>query len=289
MESTIGAFLRSRRDRIRPESVGLPPAGGLRRVPGLRREEVALVAGVSPDYYVRLEQGRTAHVSDQVLDAVARALSLSDVEAEHLRNLARPEAVLERGHPTTASRVAPADASLRRLLDSMADAPALLLDVRLDILAANHAAEAVFGVEAMDAPRNAARELFLNPNARALYSDWQAIALQTVAQLRLSTGRWPNDARLTTLVGELAIRSPEFRHMWASGDVQEKRGGMVRIAHPVVGTLEFDYHALTVAADATRSLFTYVPRPTTETAASLAMLLSWTAESSAVRTGAPPR
>ncbi len=288
METTIGEFLRSRRDRVTPESVGLP-AGAGRRVPGLRREEVALIAGVSPDYYVRLEQGRTAHVSDQVLDAVARALSLTAVEAEHLRNLARPRRGATASAPAVDRRASLSDASLTRLLDAMTNAPAILLDVRLDILAANHAAEAVFGIDAMDAPRNAARQLFLNPTARALYSDWETIARQTVAQLRLSAGRWPEDPGLRSLVGELAIGSPDFRVLWAAGEVQEKDGGVTRIVHPLVGPLEFDYHALAVTGASSKTLFTYVARPGTDTAASLAVLLSWTAADSATGPAVPSR
>ncbi len=277
METTIGEFLRTRRDRITPDEVGLPRGVTGRRVPGLRREEVALIAGVSPDYYIRLEQGRTAHVSDQVLDAVARALSFSDVETEHLRNLARPKsgaAVARTGR----APVAAADEPLARLLEAMATAPALLLDTRLDILAANAAAEAVFEVSRMSPPRNAARQLFLHPEARALYGNWEEIAAETVAQLRLSTGRSLGDARLTSLVGELAIRSEPFRQLWSQGDVREKRMGAVRLAHPVVGPMTFEYHLLTVPARPDRSLMTYLAEPGSTTAEALGVLLSWVAD-----------
>ncbi|MDX3733410.1 helix-turn-helix transcriptional regulator [Streptomyces caniscabiei] len=278
METTIGEFLRSRRERITPEQAGLPPSLTRRRVPGLRREEVALLAGVSPDYYQRLEQGRTAQVSDQVLDAVAQALALSDVETEHLRNLARPRRAGARARsPRRASGVVP-DEPLVRLLEAMGDAPALLLDARLDIVAANAVAEAVFDVSAMPQPRNAARELFLHPEARARYANWEAMAAEAVAQLRLLTGRRPDDAELAALVGELAIRSEPFRRLWATGDVREKRLGIVRTVHPVVGTLEFDYHVLTVPARPDRSLVTYLPRPGSPTAEALKMLLSWVAD-----------
>ncbi|ELP70936.1 helix-turn-helix transcriptional regulator [Streptomyces turgidiscabies] len=278
METTIGEFLRTRRERITPEQAGLPPSLTRRRVPGLRREEVALLAGVSPDYYQRLEQGRTAKVSDQVLDAVAQALSLSDVESEHLRNLARPRRADAEARATRRPSRAVPDEPLVRLLEAMGDAPALLLDARLDIVAANAAAEAVFGVSGMPQPRNAARELFLHPDARARYSNWEAIAAETVAQLRLLTGRRPDDAKLAALVGELAIRSEPFRQLWATGDVREKRLGVVRIVHPVVGTLEFDYHVLTVPARPDRSLLTYLPQPGSPTAEALGMLLSWVAD-----------
>lgn len=276
MESNIGAFLRTRRDRITPEKVGLPTGTTRRRVPGLRREEVALLAGVSPDYYVRLEQGRTAQVSDQVLHAVARALSLSAAETEHLRNLARPsDAALTNG--LRGPEIA-ADAPLARLLDAMPDAPALLIDTRMDILAANAAAEAVFEVSTMAQPANSARQLFLTSDATMRYGNWQAAAEEVVAHLRLMTGRWPEDARLTSLIGDLVIHSDEFRQLWAKGDVCEKRVGVVLIRHRLVGPLEFDYHVLTVPARPDRSLLTYLPRPGTATAESLQMLLSWVAK-----------
>ncbi|MFE6698666.1 helix-turn-helix transcriptional regulator [Streptomyces sp. NPDC057718] len=270
MDTTIGEFLRTRRGRISPEQAGLPPSLTRRRVPGLRREEVALLAGVSPDYYVRLEQGRTPHVSDQVLTAVAAALSLSDVEREHLRNLAHP---LRDTAVARAVSGAATDEPLVRLLHTMVDTPALLLDSRLDIMAANSAAEAVFGVSAMPEPRNAARQLFLHPEAHARYANWDAIAAETVAQLRLLTGRHPDDTRLAALIGELAIRSEPFRRLWATGDVREKRLGVALITHPAAGTLGFDYHALTVPARPDRTLLTYLPRP--DSADAYKILLSW--------------
>ncbi|WP_328223242.1 helix-turn-helix transcriptional regulator [Streptomyces sp. NBC_00104] len=278
METTIGGFLRTRRERITPEQAGLPPTLTRRRVPGLRREEVALLAGISPDYYQRLEQGRTAHVSDQVLHAVAQALSLSDVETEHLRNLVRSSRAGAGARATQRVSGAVPDEPLVRLLEAMGDTPAVLLGARLDIVAANAAAEAVFAVSRMPQPRNAARELFLHPEARARYSNWEAIATETVAQLRLLTGRRPDDAKLAALVGELAIRSEPFRRLWATGDVREKRLGVARIVHPLVGALEFDYHVLTVPARPDRSLLTYLPRPGSPTAEALGMLLSWVAE-----------
>jgi transcriptional regulator with XRE-family HTH domain len=278
VETIIGEFLRIRRGCITPQQVGLPPGVTRRRVPGLRREEVALLAGVSPDYYVRLEQGRTAHVSDRILIAVAEALALSDVEAEHLRNLARPtRASTAAGARGKASAVAP-DEPLVRLLETMADTPALLLDFHLDILAVNVAAETVFDVGSTPQPRNAARQLFLHPEARARYSNWDAIAADTVAQLRLSTGRWPDDRRLAALIGELAIRSEPFRRLWATGDVREKRLGVTRIAHPMAGVLEFEYQMLTVPARPDRSLLTYLPLPGSPTVEALGVLLSWVAD-----------
>lgn len=283
METSIGEFLRTRRERLQPHQVGLPPGVTRRRVPGLRREEVALLAGVSPDYYVRLEQGRTAQVSDQVLNAVGQALGLSDVETEHLRNLARPGRTAATAR---AIRTLP-DEPLVRLLQEIADVPALLLNLRLDVVAANAAAEAVFEVSRMPPPRNAARRLFLHPEALSLYANWHEIAAETVAQLRLATGRRPDDAGLASLVGELAIRSEPFRRLWATGDVREKRLGVARIRHPVAGMLELEYQVLTVPARPHRSLLTYLPQPGSSTAEALGMLLSWA--STRADRGAPPR
>jgi transcriptional regulator with XRE-family HTH domain len=278
VQTEIGAFLQTRRARIAPGDVGLPDGFSRRRVPGLRREEVALLAGVSPDYYVRLEQGRTAHVSDQVLDAVARALGLTDVEAEHLRNLAhRHEAApaARRSHPT-----ASIDGPLYRLLDVVGDTPAMLIDASMHIVAANAAAEAVFAVSQMQQPANSARQLFFSPDARVRYSDWEAAAEEIVAHLRLMTGRFPHDARLVSLIGELAIHSRAFQGLWAKGDVREKVNGLVHVNHPVVGDLEFDYQVLTIPARPDRALLTYLPRPDSGTSDALRVLLSWMAEDS---------
>ncbi|AGZ40807.1 helix-turn-helix transcriptional regulator [Actinoplanes friuliensis] len=271
METDIGAFLRTRRDRITPDQVGLPAGATRRRVPGLRREEVALIAGVSPDYYVRLEQGRTAHVSDQVLCAVARALSLSGAETEHLRNLAR----LPEPAPSLLQKSATAeDEPLARLLDAITDAPALLVDTRMNILAANAAAEAVFDVSGMAQPPNSARQLFLAREAKARYGNWEAAAEEVVAHLRLMTGRWPDDAPLTALIDELGHHSDDFRRLWARADVGEKRVGTVHVTNHVAGPLEFDYHVLTVPARPDRSLLTYLPRPGSPTQEALRMLLT---------------
>lgn len=160
----------------------------------------------------------------------------------------------------------------------MVDVPALLVDTRMDILAANAAAEAVFEVSGMAQPPNSARQLFLTPDARARYGNWQAAAAEIVAHLQLLAGRWPDDARLTSLIGELSIRSNEFRQLWARADVREKRIGVVHLNHHVAGPLEFDYQVLTVPTRPDRSLLVYLPRPGTGTADALQMLLSWVAE-----------
>lgn len=241
MDDSIGEFLRSRRAPVAPEQVGLSSGVG-RRVPDLRREELAYLAGVSVDYYVRLELGRTTNVSDAVLDAIARALDLTADERERLINLARPRhRRIRRPGEQSISR------TLRRLLDMMDTVPVLVLSRRMDILAWNNLADAVFGVQTMIArDRNAARAAFLNPHARALYPNWDSIAAEAVAQLRLEAGRYPDDPQLAALVGELATSSNDFRYLWAQNDVKRKTTGVTHIAHPVVGALEFTYQTLSV-------------------------------------------
>lgn len=234
-----------------------------------------MLAGVSPDYYVRLEQGRTTHVSDQVLLAVAQVLSLSDVETEHLSNIARPAAL---PRPPRQALIGTSDGPLARLLDALTNSPALLIDISMNIVAANAAAKAVFDISSMVLPANAATQLFLAPDAQARYTNWASVAADTVAHLRLMTGRWPKDAQLTTLIGELAIHSDAFRQLWATGDVREKRVGHARLRHPLVGELDFQYHVLTVPAHPDRSILTYLPQPETRSAEAMQMLLSWTAE-----------
>lgn len=265
----IGEFLRRRRARMTAAEVGLPSGGTRRRVAGLRREEVALLAGVSPDYYIRLEQGRTANVSDQVLLSVARALRLSSAETEHLTNLARPGRT-----PAVATPVK--DGFLVRLLEALAEVPAVLLDGRLDLIAWNDAAEAVFELHATPEPRNAARQLFLQSGQRDRYTNWADIAADTVAQLRLSAGRQPDDPRLQNLIGELSIHSGSFQLLWALGDAREKREGAVRMNHPLAGRLEFDYESLSVAAAPDCSVLTYLPRPGSGTTEAIQDLLRTT-------------
>ncbi|MFF1902248.1 helix-turn-helix transcriptional regulator [Kitasatospora sp. NPDC058218] len=272
MENTVGDFLRSRRARIRPEEVGLP-SHGRRRVQGLRREEVAQLAGVSVDYYIRLEQGRGASASDAVLAAVARVLRLDEVEAAHLHALARPPrpAAAVRGGQQVRE-------GTRLLLDLMAGVPAFVLGRRMDVLAWNALGDAVQGFSAL-APeqRNAARLAFLDPAAREFYPQWDAVAAETVAYLRLDAGRYPEDARLAALVGELSVRSEEFRRLWADHQVKQKTHGVKLIRHPLVGVLDFGYETLAVNGSADQLLVTYTAPPGSPTAQKLAMLASWTA------------
>ncbi|GAA2307282.1 helix-turn-helix transcriptional regulator [Streptomyces kunmingensis] len=231
----IGDFLRSRRARIRPEEAGLP-GHGRRRVPGLRREEVAQLAGVSVDYYIRLEQGRGTSVSDAVLDAVARVLRLDDTERSYLFTVARPAETRRKasGRPD-ARQLRP---GLRLLLDTIDRAPAFVLGRRMDVLAWNALGDALLGFSAM-APedRNMPRQIFLTPEARELYPEWPAVAAETVAYLRLDAGAHPQDPQLEALVGELSSADADFRRLWADHQVKSKTYGTKRMLHPLVGEL----------------------------------------------------
>ncbi|WP_326670403.1 MULTISPECIES: helix-turn-helix transcriptional regulator [unclassified Streptomyces] len=272
MDGDLGDFLRSRRARIQPEDVGLN-SYGRRRVPGLRREEVAQLAGVSVDYYIRLEQGRGPSVSDAVLDAIARVLRLDGTEHAYLRTVARPAA--RKAAPSAAQRVRP---GLRLLLDTLDRAPAFVLGRRMDVLAWNALADALVGFSRMAAgERNMPRQTFLEPAARELYPDWPAVAAETVAYLRLDAGLHPDDKQLATLVGELSMKSEEFRRLWADHQVKAKTYGVKRIDHPVVGGLTLPYETLGVPGDPGQSLVVYTPEPGSETAERVALLASWAA------------
>ncbi|MEU4807329.1 helix-turn-helix transcriptional regulator [Actinosynnema sp. NPDC023587] len=270
MNHDLGEFLRTRRARVRPDDVGLP-GGGRRRVPGLRREELALLAGVSVDYYMRLEQGRTPAVSDAVLDAVARVLRLDDTERAHLRNLVRPA----RPRKAVPQRVRP---GLRRLLDLMEDVPALVLGRRTDLLAWNALAGALGGYEGF-APTmlNSARHVFLDPAARRFYRDWPTVAADTVAVLRLDAGQHPDDARLAALVGELSVKDETFRTLWAQHAVLEKTHGTKLMRHDVVGDLDLDYEVLLFPGEPDLQLVVYTAEEDSPTEERLRLLASWSA------------
>ncbi|WP_329173755.1 helix-turn-helix transcriptional regulator [Streptomyces sp. NBC_01477] len=270
MDNTVGDFLQSRRARIQPEDVGLPPYGR-RRVPGLRREEVAQLAGVSVDYYIRLEQGRGKNVSDAILDAVARVLRLDPTEHAHLRDLARP------GRAAPAAPSGGVRPGVRLLLDNMADCPAMVIDHRMDVLAWNALGDAVHGFAGDASRRNMPRRVFLDPEAADLYPEWAAVAAETVAYLRFGAGRHPDDQRLTALIGELSMKSEHFRRLWADHLVREKTYGVKRISHPVVGELNLGYETLALPGDADRTVVVYTAPPGSGAAERLAVLASWSA------------
>ncbi|MFI1382224.1 helix-turn-helix transcriptional regulator [Embleya sp. NPDC020886] len=254
----LGDFLRACRARVAPEEVGLPVFGRKRRVAGLRREEVAQLAGVSVDYYVRLEQGRGQHVSDAVLDAIGRALRLDPTESEHMWDLARPtRAGVRRVAPST---VRP---GVQVLLDRI-DAPAFVLGPCMDVAAWNAAADAVMGLSAM-APheRNMARHTFLSPDAGRFYPDWERVAADTVAFLRLDAARHAADARMAALVEELTAGNPRFRPLWDAHQVAEKTHGSKRLRPADGSVLDTAYESLSFPGDPDLLLIVYTtaPRP----------------------------
>ncbi|WP_405992847.1 helix-turn-helix transcriptional regulator [Streptomyces sp. NBC_00986] len=270
MDGDIGDFLRSRRARIQPEEVGLA-SHGRRRVPGLRREEVAQLAGVSVDYYIRLEQGRGPSVSDAVLDAIARVLRMDDTEHAYLRTVARPRRGKKDRTPAPAVRP-----GVQVLLDGMDRMPAFVLGPRMDVLAWNTLADALSGFSRMPpAVRNIPRHVFLDPASRDLYPDWTAVAAQAVANLRVTSGRDGDDPELSALVGELSVRSEDFRRLWADHEVKECAYGVKRVRHPVAGLLTLPYETLVVPGELAQTIVVYTPEPGSETAERLALLGSW--------------
>jgi transcriptional regulator with XRE-family HTH domain len=273
----IREFLASRRARITPEQAGLPDFGGSRRVPGLRRAEVAMIAGVSPDYYTRLERGNLSGVSDSVLDALCRALRLDEAERSHLFDLARAANTSPRARRRpTKQQVRP---GTRHLLDAMTDAPAFVRNGRLDILAANRLAETLYSpaFETAARPVNLARFCFLDRSAEDFYPDWNDAANTTVALLRTEAGRDPYDKALTDLVGELATRSDDFRTRWAAHDVRLHHTGTKRFQHPIVGRLDLGFEAMPMPADPGLTLTAYSAEPGTPAADGLRLLASWAA------------
>jgi transcriptional regulator with XRE-family HTH domain len=276
-ENRIGQFLRARRERVRPEDVGLPDLGR-RRVPGLRREELATLAGVSSDYYVRLEQGRERHPSEQVIDALARALRLDEDATAHLHELARPTPRRRRAAKRT-ERVRP---ELLSLMETWPHTPAMVIGRHLDVLASNSLAAALHGRFARG--HNLVRGLFLDPTARDLYPDWDEVARDTVAALRASVGPDLDDPHLIDLVGELSLKSERFRSLWARHDVREKAHGTKRFVHPLVGELVLRYESLAVAGNPGQVLAVYHADRGSPTEQALALLSSIAAEAEATGT-----
>ncbi|WP_430379951.1 helix-turn-helix domain-containing protein [Streptomyces sp. B1-3] len=282
MDGDLGDFLRSRRARIRPEDVGLP-SYGRRRVPGLRREEVAQLAGVSVDYYIRLEQGRgpggpsrtkSGGVSDAVLDSIARVLQLDATEQAYLRTVARPPKK-ERDGRRRSTRPG-IRAGVQRLLDSMDRTPAFVLGPAMEALAWNELGDALHGFSRLPPDRrNIVRHLFLEPEGRDLYPDWNAVAAQCVATLRLSAGTHADHRELRDLVGELSLKSEDFRRLWADHQVRACMYGTKRVRHPVAGLLTLPYESLTLPETPEQTLVVYTPEPGSETAERLALLGSW--------------
>jgi hypothetical protein len=274
----IREFLTSRRARITPDQAGLPVYGNTRRVPGLRREEAALLAGVSVDYYTKMERGNLRGVSESVLEALARGLQLDDAERAHLFDLARASqpATTTRRRQATKPQVRP---NVQWVLDAMTGAAAFVSTRAHDVIAANRLGEALFSplYASPERPVNTARYLFLDPSSHDLYPDWERIASETVAIMRQSAGTDPREPRLSGLVGELSMRSEEFRTRWASHNVRFHKTGTKRFNHPVVGELTLNFERFDIAADTGLTMFTYTAEPGTRSAESLDLLASWAA------------
>lgn len=270
----LGDFLRNRRAGISPESVGLV-SYGTRRVPGLRREELAQLAGVSATYYMRLEQGQSTNASESVIEAIARALGLTDDERAHLHDLARPGPA-KRRKPTKPDM---ATRGTRQLIDAMTDVAALVLGRRSEVLAWNRLGHLLLAGHldpaAPDRPAdrpNLTRLLFLDPHTRDLYPRWDEEAPRAVASLRLVAGRHPNDPELAALIGELCMKSPEFATFWSKHPVQNCVSGTKLMHHPEVGDLELDFEALHLPGDLGHRIMTYTAVPNTASAAALQLL-----------------
>ena len=276
----IREFLSSRRAKVTPEQAGLTAYGRNRRVTGLRREEVAMLAGISVEYYTRFERGNASGASDDVIEGVVRALQLDDAERAHLFDLVRSANAISR--PTrrrpSQDRVRPV---VQRILDSM-NAPAYVRNGRLDLLAANALGRALYGPVfdgAVGTP-NMARYLFLQPDAADFFSDWEAVASDAVAILRAEAGRDPFDKELSQLIGELSTRSQEFRVRWAAHNVKFHRTGTKTLHHPVVGIVTLDYEALELPGDGGQRILVYSAEPASPSQQALDLLTSWTAASS---------
>lgn len=276
----IRGFLASRRARLTPQQAGLSAYGTNRRVPGLRREEVAMLAGVSVDYYVRLERGSLAGVSESVLEALADALQLDDAERAHLADLARAAGTRPRARRGSPTAVPP---SVRAMLEAMTGAPAVVRNDRLDILATNALGRALYAPlfagpsQGARLPANHARFAFLDPAAREFWVDWPRAADDTVGVLRALAGRDPHDKGVQDLVGELSTRSTDFRERWARHDVHLHSGGTKRINHPVVGRLDLLYDTLPVTRAPGLTLLVYTAEPGSPSADALQLLASWAA------------
>jgi transcriptional regulator with XRE-family HTH domain len=273
----IREFLSSRRAKITPEEAGLPVFGGNRRVAGLRREEAAMLSGVSVDYYTRLERGNLSGASDSVLDSLARALRLDEAERAHLFDLARavnPTPSTRRR--ASAQRVRPA---VQHVLDAITGAPAYVRNDRMDLLAGNRVGLALLApiMDSPHGPPNSARFMFLDPRSADYYVDWEKSANDSVAILRGAAGRNPYDKALTDLIGELSTRSEEFRRRWAAHDVRFHRTGFKKVRHPIVGDLELTFEAMDLSADDGPTMLVYGAEPGSPTADALNLLASWAA------------
>ncbi|MEU7748261.1 helix-turn-helix transcriptional regulator [Nonomuraea sp. NPDC049158] len=279
LRAEIREFLGTRRAKVTPEQAGLPAYGGeRRRVTGLRREEVALLAGISSEYYTRMERGDATGVSESVIEGIAQALRLDEAERIHLLDLLRGAGTTRppRRRPAQ-QRVRPA---VQRVLDSMTGTtPAFVLNGRGDILAANPLGRALFSPVYADPvrPPNNARFVFLDPRATEFFRDWDKVAGDTVAMLRAEAGRDLYDRRLTDLIGELSTRSEDFRRRWAAHNVRIHTTGVKLLHHPVVGDLDLPFETFPLGADPSQFLLTYTAEPASSSQDALNLLAGWAA------------
>jgi transcriptional regulator with XRE-family HTH domain len=282
-------FLKSRRSRITPEQAGLPAYGTNRRVQGLRREEVAMLAGISAEYYVRLERGNVRGVSEEVLDGIARALQLDEAERDHLFGLARAVAAGGRSRSsrrTSQERVRP---TLQRILDALVTSPAFVANARGDLLASNDLGEAFYAPLYADPERpvNTARFIFLNRRAPEFFVDWDKVADDAIGILRAQAGQRPHDRRLTDLIGELATRSDEFRVRWAAHNVKLHRTGTKRFHHPIVGDVTVDFESLDLPGDLGQKVIVYTAEPGSPSQHAIDLLASWAITPTAAQADQP--
>lgn len=272
----LGQFLKARRAELSPRAVGLPEHGTLRRVPGLRREEVAQLASISAQYYTRLEQGRL-QASAPVLAILAEVLRLNDDQRDYLFELAGKENARPRMQKGQAVRP-----PLQRLLDTLSDVSALVLGRRMEILAWNSLAAALI-TDFSQIPqenRNYVRLVFTDPTARERYDvNWESLARDCVAFLQMEAARNPADQRLTALVGELSVQDPDFRQWWAAHHVAHRAFGTKTIRHPIAGELTLDWESLTSAADSDQQLVLWTAEPGTPSHEGLRFLAAWTTTS----------
>ncbi|MGU3290855.1 helix-turn-helix domain-containing protein [Williamsia sp. M5A3_1d] len=283
-------FLTSRRARLTPVEAGLPDFGGRRRVPGLRREEVAMLAGMSTEYYVRLERGNATGVSESILDGIGRALHLDAAEYAHLCDLVRSanEGASARRRRRNAQRPQQIRPGVQQMIDAMTHVPVVVQNGRLEVVATNQLGTALFApmFDASHRPANFARYVFLDPGAERFYRDWHDSAEQLVTVLRGEAGRAPYDRALTDLIGELSTRSDVFRTLWAAHDVRNHETGVKRIHHPVVGDIELNYEAMEVLSTPGTQLVAFSAAPATTSSEALSLLASWATP--AIHTGITP-
>lgn len=287
--ANVREFLATRRAKITPEEAGIPRGSGVRRVPGLRREEVALLSGVSVDYYTRIEKGDLTGVSDEVLDALARTLRLDEDENAYLYDLARSAQRPARARPTSRAQTA-VPQPVQLLIDSMSTTPVIALSRRLDVLAANALGRALFDVvyasptrRSAASPPNLASFVFLDPAAAGFYDDLDEAAATCVKRLRAQAGATPHDRQLAQLIGELSTRSADFSARWAAHDVGIHRAGTKVLRHHEVGELVLGFEELTLDSAPSITLSTYVTEPTSPTAERLQLLAAWTATGAAAQ------